>query len=344
MTDWIERTKQGTPVIEGETATFVWVGPEAPQLIGDWTGWQWGTPVELERAAPGVWTHTLSVEADAYLEYSFWRDGKRIGDPLNPRRVPDGLGHHNHFFYMPGAAPTPLARRRRGVPHGTITRLAAEHGFFVAGGRRTVELYRPPAAGPCPLLVVLDGQDYHPRGKIVNLVDNLIAAGRIRPLALAMVYHGRQARGIEYACSEATLAFLTGAVLELAQERLDLLDASAQPGVHGIVGASMGGLMALFAGLRAPGVFGHAISQSGAFDFADGEPVVWDLARYGPVRPVRIWMDAGRHEWLLGCNRRLSELLVGRGYDVAYHEHGGGHNYTSWRNQLWRGLELMFAP
>jgi enterochelin esterase family protein len=53
-------------------------------------------------------------------------------------------------------------------------------------------------------------------------------------------------------------------------------------------------------------------------------------------------MDAGRYEWLLEGNRRLYSLLNEKQYKVRYHEFSGGHNYTSWRNDLWRGLIFMF--
>jgi enterochelin esterase family protein len=244
---------------------------------------------------------------------------------------------------MPDAAPSPLIRRRRDVAHGTVTRHGLEGDFYLVGHKRPVVLYQPPTAEPCPLLIVLDGQDYRPRGRLVNIVDTLIAEGRIRPIALALIDHGGRARAVEYACSDAHLAVLLERLVPLARATLNLLDLQTQPGTFGILGASMGGLMALYAGLRAPHVFGHVLSQSGAFTLDALDTVVWDLVRQGPVLPLRIWMDVGRYEWLLDCNRRLHHLLVERGYDVTYREYNAGHNYPAWRNDVWRGLELLFG-
>jgi enterochelin esterase-like enzyme len=339
----LDRAQHGTPVIAGDNVIFVWQGNRPPQLIGDLTGWESGTPLDLTQTAPGLWTYTLTLPRDAYIEYAFWREGQRLPDPLNPNTTPDGLGHRNHYFYMPDAGPTPLTRRKRGVPHGTLTRHVVENEFLLAGRERPVYLYQPPTSAPCPLLVVLDGQDYRRRARITNIVDNLIAQGRIQPIALALPYHGRQARGVEYACSEATLGFLGAHVLSLAQKELNLLDVEADPGAHAILGASLGGLMALYAGLRAPHLFGHVLSQSGAFCLHDHDTVVFDLVRHGPVRPIQVWMDVGRYEWLLDCNRRLHHLLVERGYPVSYREHSAGHNYPAWRNELPYGLESLFG-
>jgi enterochelin esterase family protein len=343
MANLLDQALQGHPIIDGDRVTFIWSGDRAPQLIGDVTGWQWGSPIDLAQVAPGVWAHTLTLPQDAYLEYAFWDGQQRVADPLNRNTTPDGLGNENHYFYMPGAAPTTLTRRRRNVPHGTITRHVLENGFLLAGKRRTVLLYHPPTAEPCPLLVVLDGQDYRRRARITTIVDNLIAEGRIPPIALALPYHGGGARGVEYACSEATLVFLLDEVLALAREELNLVDVQDNPGAYGILGASMGGLMALYAGLRAPEVFGRVLSQSGAFAMTEHTSVVFDLVRHGPVSPLRVWMCAGRYEWLLDCNRRMHELLAERGYDVVYDEYGGGHNYPSWRDRLGRGVEMLFC-
>ena len=45
---------------------------------------------------------------------------------------------------------------------------------------------------------------------------------------------------------------------------------------------------------------------------------------------------------LLEDNRRMVALLDKRQYNVSYREFSGGHNYTAWRNDVWRGLEEMF--
>lgn len=53
-------------------------------------------------------------------------------------------------------------------------------------------------------------------------------------------------------------------------------------------------------------------------------------------------MDVGAFEPLLEPNRRMHRRLALRGYQVRYREYSGGHNYTSWRNDLGQGLEWLF--
>ena len=347
--------REGAPLLDRERsqAIFVWRGRQPPQLIGDFNDWcsPSGTPdgqgphepMQLYEQEPGLWTCILPFAPDAYIEYSYVVNGRRALDPLNPRATSNGIGDDNNYFYMPAAAPTPLALRQRGAEHGQVTRYVVEAGDAVVSGKRTVYLYQPPVPGPCPLLVVLDGHDYLRRAKLANMVDNLIAQGRIGPVALALVDSSAAARFIEYACSDATVGFLLDVVVPFAREHLDLLDARRMPGAHGVLGASMGGVMALYAAFRAPEVFGAAISQSGAFCAANRDLVIYELVRQCNPKPLRAWLDVGTLDGLLDCNRRMAELLMSKGYDVTYREYNAGHNFPAWRDDLWRGLEALYG-
>jgi enterochelin esterase family protein len=211
------------------------------------------------------------------------------------------------------------------------------------GRARDVFLYEPPVAGPYPLLVVLDGPDYLRRASLPTLMDNLLHESRIPPVALAMVASHGPARTVEYACSDATLMFLLDKVLPLARQELRLEDEKRKPGIHGVLGASLGGLMALYAGLRAPQIFGRVLSQSGAFAIPDGyDFVVFELVRAVQRRRLAVWMDCGSFERLTEGNRRMLPLLEEAGHRVQYREYSGGHNYPAWRDDVWRGLEWLY--
>jgi enterochelin esterase family protein len=339
--------REGAPLIDGETATFVWRGEEAPQLIGDFNNWGWGPgkPLDLVQVALGVWAQTITLPRDAYIEYAYVRGGEYLRDPLNPQAVGNGVGASNHFFRMPDSVATPLVRQRRGILQGTITSQLVDGGFLIVGGKRVVHLYQPPTTEPVPLLVVFDGQDYYKRARLPQIVDNLIDEGRIRPIALAMVEHGRQARFVEYTCSDSTVGFLLRHVIPLARANLSLLDTNDHPGAYGVLGASLGGLMSLYAAARAPEVFGHALSQSGSFGSTvlEHDSVIFELLSNTPAKPIKVWLDVGRFEWLLTSNRRMYHVLLRRGYDVTLREYPGEHNYTSWRDDLSYGLEALFG-
>ncbi len=335
----------GTPLIDGETATFVWHGKFPPVIIGDFTSWEDGSPLTFTRLRKKLWTCSVTFPADAYLEYIFSMDGQRVTDPFNPHTTPSGLGKTNQYFYMSAGSPTPLARHQASIPRGTVTRYTVSTAPFewVIGRQRIVYLYQPPVDVPVPLVVVWDGIEYNRRVNLPAILDNLIAQERIRPVALAMVQNGKQARTIEYTCNDATLGFLTQYVLPLAQANLRLTD--TKQGNFGVMGASLGGLMALYTGLRLPHIFNHVLTQSGAFGSDDTESVVYALARHLPVLPLRIWMDVGAYDFsdIRTANYAMLSLLQDRGYKVTLRQHNAGHNYPAWRTDIWRGVEWMFG-
>jgi enterochelin esterase family protein len=356
----IRRAREsGNPVVNGNRATFFWKGETAPQLISDASNWE-DRPRSFKLAsrvpstslrsslepvsAKTLWSCSLTVPRDAYVEYYLYDPTaqERILDPLNPRTVSNGFGDRNNFFYMPETMPSPFSMRRADVRTGTITRHRVDSGFLQDEGERDVYLYKPPVSGAVPLLIVYDGYDYLHRGRLATIVDNLIADKRIRPIAIAFLQNGKSRRNLEYLCSDATLAWLDNQILPLAREHLRLLNIDEHPGAYGVLGASAGGLMSFYTGLRMPEIFGKILCQSGVFAWEERDFAVVDLVRYNHARQVKIWMDVGTLDELLEDNRRMVALLDKRQYNVTYREFSAAHNYTAWRNDVWRGLEEMF--
>ncbi len=343
--------ESGNPVVHSNRATFIWEGDSAPQLISDLTGWE-NRPRQFKRVSTGpvaasdqtIWSCTLSIPRDAYIEYVFYDpiSQEKFLDPLNSRTVSNGVGSRNNFFYMPETMPSPFSMRRAEVRSGTLTRHHVDTGFLQDDGERDIYLYKPPSSKPVPLVVVYDGYDYLHRARLATIVDNLIADRRVRPIALAFLQNGRSRRNVEYLCSDATIHWLDREILPLAREHLRLINIEEHPGAYGVLGASAGGLMSMYTGFRMPEIFGKVICQSGVFGLDGRDFAVVDLVRYEHARDLKIWMDIGTLDELLEDNRRMVALLNEKEYNVTYREFAAGHNYTAWRNDLWRALEAMF--
>ncbi len=336
--------KNQNPIIEGNKATFYWHGKTAPHFIDDIHMWE-DQPQKMTRIEKELWAYSMELPAAAYLEYSFYepRTKTRVEDPLNKHTVFNGIEHYNHFFYMREHSATELAVRRKNVPHGKVTHHLVETWMLADEGQRDVYLYHPPVNGPVPLLVVYDGTDYLKRAVLNTIVDNLIHEKRIQPIAMAFLQNGDDRRGVEYACSDATIMWIDNVILPLAYKRLNLLDVTKQRGAYGVLGASFGGLMSMYTGLRMSEIFGKVISQSGVFESEKRDFAAVDLIKHQQAHNIKIWMDIGHFDWLLEDNRRLQPILRENGYDVTYREFDGGHNYTCWRDEVWRGLEHLFG-
>lgn len=335
---------QQNPVIEGNKATFYWHGKTAPYFIDDIHMWE-DAPQKMKRIDKGLWAYSIELPITAYLEYSFYepRTETRIEDPLNKNIIFNGIQHYNHFFYMPKLSPTELAVRKKNILRGKVTHHLVETWMLADEGQRDVYLYHPPVKTPVPLLVVYDGTDYLKRALLNVIVDNLIHEKRIQPIAMAFLQNGDDRRSVEYACSDATIMWLDNVILPLAHKKLNLLDVTKYPGAYGVLGASFGGLMSMYTGLRMPETFGKVISQSGVFESEKRDFVAVDLIRSKRSREIKIWMDIGHFDWLLEDNRRLQPILRENGYDVTYREFSGGHNYTCWRDEVGIALEHLFG-
>jgi enterochelin esterase family protein len=320
-------------------------------MIGDVTDWE-DRPKPFKRLSQKLepatdqtlWSCSLTLPRDAYVEYALYDpiSQDRFLDPLNGRTVSNGLGSRNNFFYMPETMASPFSMRRAEIRAGTLTRHHVDTDFLQDDGERDVYLYKPHTSKPVPLVIVYDGQDYLNRAKLATIVDNLIADKRIRPIALAFLQNGRSRRNVEYLCSDATIFWLEREILPLARQHLRLMDIREHPGAYGVLGASAGGLMSMYTGFRIPEIFGKVLCQSGVFGLDGRDFAVVDLARHGQARDLKIWMDVGTLDELLEDNRRMVALLDKRQYDVTYREFSAGHNYTAWRDDVWRGLEALF--
>jgi enterochelin esterase family protein len=340
-------------MIDGNRATFFWEGEFAPHLISDVNGWEEERKTRLfKRVPPGsrfasdktIWSCSLTVPRDAYIEYAFYDPNtqEKFLDPLNGQTVGNGVGSRNNFFYMPENRPSPLTLRRADVRSGTLTRHRVDADLLQDNAERHVYLYKPPTGGAVPLLVVYDGYDYLQRARLPTIVDNLIAEKRIRPIAIAFLQNGKSRRTVEYFCSDATIAWLDQEVLPLAREHLRLLNINEHPGEYGVLGASAGGLMSMYTGFRMSEIFGKVLCQAGVFSLDRRDFAVTDLVRYNHARDLKIWMDVGTLDDLLEDNRHMIALLDRKRYNVSYREFSAGHNYTAWRDDVWRGLEEMF--
>jgi enterochelin esterase family protein len=303
-------------------------------------------PQKLQRIGADLWAWSVELGLGAYLEYSFYepRTKKRVKDPLNKNTIFNGIKAYNHFFYMPGSEPTPYTIKRRTVPVGKVSRHLVDTWMMQQDGTRELYLYQPPVKHPVPLLLVYDGTDYLKRAMLNIIVDNLIHEKKIQPIAMAFLQNGDDRRGVEYACSDATVMTVAHTVLPFALKKLNLIDIKTEPGAYGVLGASFGGLMSTYTGLRMPEVFGKVISQSAVFQAEGQDFVAVDLIRAKLSRQIKIWMDIGHFDWLLEDNRRMQPILQQNGYDVTYREAPAGHNFTFWRNELPYALEAMFPP
>lgn len=327
------------PIINGNRVTFRLESDQQPCLSGDFNNWDLNNGLPLKQTSSRNWEISLEFPPDTYMEYSYMINGSRLLDPKNPNRLNNGTGSLNNYFNMPGWIDSPYAKKK--PRKGKLSEHLIVDEFRLANSSRKLYLYQPDTTNPCPLVIVLDGRDYLTRGRITNIVDSLIDAGRIQPLALALI-PSTKARFVEYACNDNTTSFINQQVIPLAQTHLNLVDIDKNPGAFCILGASMGGMMALYSAMRFPAVYGKVISQAGAFHMFEEDYSIFEMVEHYPIPPIKVWMGIGRYDFLYQTNQRMRNLLNSKGYNLVYQEVNGGHNFTTWRNDLPQALEYFY--
>lgn len=388
---WHEVAADGAPIvepIEGDAGhvliTFVFRGDASTQAVAmgsTITGF--GFPRLARLGATDLWWRSASAPQGVRDEYSFLPDplpgdiydlspeelqalqGRWVVDPLNPRSFQCGpLSPRHSVLELPGAEPQPWVAQRDGVPQGKVE----PHRFDseILGGPRVVWTYTPagysPDSSPYPLGVFYDGYAFVHMGA-QHTLDNLIDAGRIPPMVCAFVQPAD--RMVDLACEETfALAMARDLVRGWLPERLHV---TADPARTVIGGTSLGGLAAMFAGLRHPGVFGNVISQSGSFWWGPGAmhpadvsdlSVEWEWLMHQAAKPaapaLRCFIEVGvlesspaggRMPDMIEPNRRMRDALRAAGHDVVrYREFNGGHDYVCWRGTLADALIAIVGP
>ncbi len=286
----------------------------------------------------GIWRKTVEAPSDLRTVYWFARDGeddwtKRIVDPRNPRTYvyPAGLeftregGVLASYLELPDAPPYEWSIFRPEVSHGTV-RIDDVHG-------RRVWVYMPPRPAE-GLLLLFDGHAYTTLAPAPLVFDNLIAAGRIPALAAVMPDSlDTETRMRELGANDEFLASAVDDLLPLAGVR-------PEPALTVVAGSSMGGLASAHAALERPDVFGNALVQSGAWSLAEG------LLERAERVPVRWYLDVGVLEDLkdfVEPVRAARDALREQGYEVAYREFPGGHDFFWWRETLAWGLLALLG-
>lgn len=326
------------PWIEGPTATFIYVdgagegGPRPIEIFGDFSGWERAHPMQRVEGTPVYFFTLAEIPETARIEYLFKVGGEALMDPQNPGKIDNGVGGENSFFAMPSYRP--LVLPEEDFPAGTVQ--TVELASAILNNHRPVHVYTPPLYGEgrrYPVLYVHDGTNYLYRGQLAQIADYLIHAGQIRPLIIVFVdpveRHQEYARGKEYT------RLVMEELLPYIRQNFRVSD---NPLETGVMGASMGGLIAVHLAFAHPDTFGMAASQSGAFGGLSDTilPEIYTAEK----KKVKIYLDVGLYDLsnenasLLDGNRLLSQLLQEKQYEYRYAEFPGGHNWTCWRDQL----------
>lgn len=364
---WAEVRSSGTPLVEPSAhqrrslVTFLWRG-DAPHgvLLASNRFTDFTDPADtVLEAIAGTDVHAITFELP-----DNWRGSYALGPlgaPLPVAALHRGVDRAIASAVRGGLGADPLARDRLG---GDATRSvcalpdAPAEPWPAADvpGYRTVRV-RPPASGierdlhlwshplatpDSPLVLCLDGQDWHGSTPLAAALARRIDDGELPPLRLALLESGGlDARRLDLACEPAESAGLLDAVTTAVASI-----GPAQDGPVVVAGQSLGGLFALLCASRHPERVGAAVAQSPSLWWPNDPP--WQrhggrwFAEDAAVahRGSPVVLQYGVLEWdLEQAARHASAQLASAGRLLAPPGPGadavtGGHDLAWWREYL----------
>ncbi|HYU40728.1 MAG TPA: alpha/beta hydrolase-fold protein [Vicinamibacteria bacterium] len=336
-----------------ERVTFRFRAPNAKEVTVDREG---APKLAMQKDAQGIWSVTTDRLPPDIYGYAFTADGVRLVDPSNAVIIPNLL-NKSSALHVPG--PSSLPWEVGAVPHGTL-----HHHFYrsrVVGDDRDFYVYTPPAYDPheskrYPVLYLLhgfsdDASGWTAVGRAHVILDNLIAAGKAKPMLVVMTL----GYGAPEFVSRGFGVFRDLALRQRNYERYrDALFTEVMPFVENtyrvtadresraIAGLSMGGAESLFVGLNALDRF----AQIGAFS-SGGVPEDFDVTFPGLDASANaklrlLWIACGTDDRLIDANRKFHTWLDAKGVKHTMVETPGAHTWMVWRRNLATFVPLLF--
>lgn len=361
-----ERPRLGPPpgprVMSPEVAadgrvTFRILAPKAEAVLlsgTDIPGNVQGAP--LEKGEDGVWEVVLGPLPPGAYRYNFNVDGVAVIDPRSPTTSESNENTWS-VVYVPGAD----FMDTKDVPHGVV----GEVTYYSKALRRfrRMHVYTPPGyelgQGRFPVFYLLHGaldsdDAWHLVGRAGFILDNLIAAGKAKPMVMALPsgHTGPFQFGMPLS-SEDFIADFTGDLMPYVESHYRI---EADRAHRAIAGLSMGGGQTLsiamshlgdfsYIGVFSSGIFGITGPWQGGggsgLSFEEQHRAALDDPALKKGLEL-VWFATGKEDFLLATSRATVDMLKAHGFDVVYQESAGGHTWINWREYLHEFAPLLF--
>ena len=342
-----------SPVIEADgRVTFQLYAPKATDVSVRTEGPAPFANQKLVKGDSGVWTLTAQAPADLYI-YWYDVDGVAVADPRNNRpRV--NMTTVRSLLEVPGAASDFFAEKP--VPHGEVA--AVHYQSKALGIPRRLHVYTPPGYATSgrryPVLYLLHGAgdndlSWLMAGRANFIFDNLIAAGKAKPMIVVMpAGHTPNAAPVGTVSQAGPDAFARDLLTDVLPYVEKNYRTAAGRENRAIAGLSMGGQQTLNIGLTnldkfsQIGVFSSGwFGQDGPANFARNNAAV--LADPTINNRIKLfWFATGKEDFVLPSTKAALALLDQHKVRYVYKETEGGHTWPNWRAYLNEYAPLLF--
>lgn len=329
--------------------TFRLAAPRADEVL--LTGEFLDKPQSFARDADGAWSVTVGPISPEIYHYNFTIDGVRTIDPSNPQ-LKTGSTPSTISSVLEIRHPSPAFYDAQPVPHGEIRTHWYQSKSLNSTRRLTV--YTPPgydknSSTRYPVLYLFHGANadenaWYRLGRANLILDNLLAAGTIKPFIVVMPFGYGVTPGGPQADNTAKFG------KDLIDDVIPYIDNSyrtlSNRTSRAIVGLSMGGGQALNIGLNNIALFSYVGGFSAAIGNAANFPKTFATlagnAADANSKLKLLWIGCGTEDSLFGASKGFSEWLTASNVKHTFRETGGAHTWMVWRRYLNEVAPLLF--
>ncbi len=343
-------------VLPDHRVTFRIQAPKASEITlrGDWME---GTASEkLSKDDKGLWSATVGPLVPDFYSYTFTVDGVKTLDPRNPM-IKQGITGLDNMFFVAGEQAD--FEDNKPVPHGQIRQVWYRSNTLDT--QRRMHVYTPPGydggSERYPVFYLLHGggdedSGWSTIGRAGFIVDNLLAAGKAKPVIVVMP-NGSLPRPANMPAmtpgttpspeARAALAALQNRFTnELMKEIMPFVEKNfrvvADRDHRALAGLSMGGGQTLQVVTSNPDQFAYVAVWSAGIGQNAGD---WETRNAAFLDDPKIndWIklfaiSVGDKDFTLSGSKALAEVLTKHGIKNQLHISGGGHTWINWRHYL----------
>lgn len=337
------------PFVTADSVLLILEGTDSTQHVawaGDFNGWDANSSSGRGNrlSNTNLWICRLALPEDARIDYKVVVDGHWILDPRNTRVQYSGWGP-NSVIQMPGYVVPPELSPLPGRKRGKFAAYSIRAASMPADYRVAFRVYQPAgceAIQHLPVCYVLDGQEYADslKGAMTVVIDYLVAKRMVRPLLVVFIdprqpdHPENNRRMSEYAGNGSYVDFLADELVHFVDS---VFHTDPKPGSRAIMGTSMGGWQAAYAGLQRSDCFGNLVVHSPAFDSA-----MVQMYGVAPLLNLKVFLSTGVFFDTRDRASLFYNTLVDKGYTVRYREVNQGHSWGNWRGLIAEPLSWMF--
>ena len=335
-------TLQSLRILSDGSAVFSIYAPQAQKVsvAGD----IFSMSPKTAKADNGVWTITIPDVQPGAFRYHFVVDGVNVYDPKAPLAGETSavatIGQGDEFFQM------------KSVPHGAIS----QRYYYSKNLKTTRRLHVWTPAGyeksaeSLPVLYLIHGggdtdNAWSGVGCAGNILDNLLAEGKMRPMIVVMPNGSIDGPSLE---AEVPLfeEDLVQSIIPFIESNYRVI---ADKEHRAMAGLSMGGMETLETMLKDYDKFSYFWVLSSGW-FANNQEAYANYAKQlnalsdGFNKGVRqlVFTMGGPEDIAYNNCKAMLKLFDAAGIKYQYSEAPGGHTWHTWRNNLYALAQQIF--